>query len=184
MADTLTIDGIHAAITEQLAAEFPTFQTVGDYERQKGHIKVPAAFLNLESFEPCDDGDGEDGTERLVVNLRWELRVLLGPPGASNERAARGLAVNLAKWVQGNRFGLSIHPAKFLRGESDKFTPELDHYTPWLIEFEQCAHLGESVWDDDSAIPTTIFVGYEPNTGTDHVDDYVQVSSEDELPDL
>lgn len=184
MADTLTIDDIHAAITGQLAAAFHEFQTVGDYERQKGRINVPAAFLNLESFEPCDDGDGEDGTERLVVNLRWELRVLLGPPGASNERTARGLAVNLAKWIQGNRFGLTISPARFLRAESDKFTPELDHYTPWLVEFEQFARLGASVWDNDSVAPTTVFVGYAPNTGAAHIDEYVQVSSEDELPNL
>lgn len=177
MADPVTIEGLHEAIKQALAQAFPVLVKVDDYPTECGHIKVPAAFLDLVSIEPNED-NGEDGTGQLVASLRWEISLVLGLTTQKNKRAARALAANVALWVQGNRFGLHIPPAQFLRAAPDEFSPQLSRHTPWVVEFGQEIHLGESAWDGTGVIPSAVYVGFEPDTGLDHVDDYLEVVSE------
>lgn len=177
MADPVTLESLHEAIKQALLEAFPTLGDVDDYPTEPGHIKVPAAFLDLVSIEPNGD-DGEDGTGRLVASLRWEISLVLGLATQGNKRAARSLAANVALWVKGNRFGLRVAPAQFLRAAPDEFSPQLSRHTPWVVEFEQEVLLGESVWDETGIVSTTVYVGIDPDTGPDHVDDYREVVSE------
>ena len=182
MADALTIEGIHEGIKQALAEAFPQLVTVDDYPTEEGHIKTPAAFLNLSAIEPDSDGNGEDGTERLAALLRWEISLVLGLPTQATKRAARALAASVAVWVQGARFGLCVGRAQFIRAEQDEFSPVLGRHTPWVVEFELSAAFGASVWDEDSApAPSEVYLGFEPDTGAEHLADYVLVNT-DELP--
>lgn len=175
MADTVTIEALTKGIKEGLKKGFPDFQTVDDYPTVEGAISTPAAFLNLSAIEP----DNQDGTGRLVTVLRWEISVVLGKvPTQEVKRNTRILAANLALWVQGNRFSLPVREAGFVRAEPDEFSPTLSRYAPWVVEFEQSVPLGESVWDGTAIVPDTVYVSWEPDTGPDHVEDYVEVVSE------
>lgn len=182
MADAVTIESLHEGIKQALSEAFTELKTVDDYPTEKGRIATPAAFLDLAALEPDAEG-GEDGTERLVMTLRWELYLVLGLPVPEVKRAVRTLAANVALWVQGNRFGLPVRPAQFIRAEPNDFSPGLERYLPWVVEFEQTVLLGSSVWDADGVVPTELYLGYEPNTGPDHIDDYERVTG-DELPSL
>ncbi len=178
MADTLTIEDIHEGIKEALSKAFPSLETVDDYPTEEGKIATPAAFLNLAAIEPDDEGDGDDGTERLISTLRWELSLVLGKvPTKEIKRQTRVMAANVSLWVKGNRFGLRVRPAAFMRAEPDDFSPVLSRYAPWVVEFEQTVALGESVWDDTAVVPDAIYVSMVPYTGLEHVDDYVEVTA-------
>lgn len=172
--NSIDLDAAHDAVLAAIRAAFPVFQTVDDYARVSKTIQTPACFLTLAEFEP-EEGDGGTGTGQLSVALRWEFRVVLGIRDIDSARNVRKLAADIALWGHGNRFGMLAGASRFIRAEPDEFSPKLQHYDPWLVEFEQGILLGESVWSDEGVAPSEILVGYVPDVGPGHEDDYEEV---------
>jgi len=181
MANQIDLDTAHSAILEALKAQFPAFQTVGDYGvfsvKGSNKLKVPAAALYLASFDSQDSGS--IATDQLAITARWELRIVLDKRTQDFERQLCKISADVALWVQGNRFGLPAAPAEFMRAEPDQFDPAVVHLSPWVIEFEQTYLLGQSVWDGSGPVPSAVYVAYEPDTGPEHIDNYEKVN---ELP--
>ena len=90
--------------------------------------------------------------------------------------AVRLLASQIAQQLDGERFDLPVQPARVGGCWPDEFDTELDQYEVWRIVFTQDVLLGDSTFDDSGIIPETLFVGYSPETGLPHEDDYQELT--------
>jgi hypothetical protein len=178
MADAvteITLDALHAAIETAIKAAFPDLQTVEFYRDDRGdHIPVPACLLELTEFEntPTDDA----GTGQIAMNARFEARFILGFKTPKVKLEARKLAAAFAAWLKLRRWpGVPTDEAQVIGAYPDDFAPELDKYEVWRVEWQQLVFLGESAWKNDGVPVTTVFIGFAPNTGPEHIQDYVQL---------
>lgn len=183
----LTIEALQAGIEESLRQAFPNVSVHG-YDHlttkrgtDRTRLHLPALMLSLAAVEP----DAPTATGQLATSLRWELRVICSKNGGKSEIAVRELAVRVAAFVNGNRFGLPIRGAQFVAAGDDLFNPELAALEPWLVEFEQSACFGLSCFTDDFITPEEVYVSMKPKIGLKHMNDYERVTEDviDELRD-
>lgn len=185
MADAVTeisLDALHDAIVAAVAAAFPSLQTVEFYRPDRKAMRLPGCLLEIEEFDGAPDLD--PGTGQLAMMARFQARFVLGfkTPGVQLE--ARKLATafaawlhKLSRWPDPARPGkkLPTGPAEIIGAYPDSFSPELDEYEVWRVEWQQAIHLGESEWKYDGVVPTTVFVGIAPETGLPNIDKYRQL---------
>jgi len=169
------ITDLHNAIIVEITDKIAGIQTSGFYPKLRAAVAVPAVFVNLASLEPGSD----PGTQQLAVIARFEARVIVADKEGS-ELQVRELAAEVARIIHCNNFGVDVTTAKLVAVGSDGFSPELDAYDVWLVEWEHEFHLGDSIWDGESVRPETIFIGYAPKIGEEFESDYTVL--EGELP--
>jgi hypothetical protein len=181
-----TLDAVHSGIVAAISAHFPDLATVEFYRLDRKVLHVPACILELTSMERFKDPD--PGTEQLAVMAQFEAKFVISfRQGAANPKLeARKLAAAFAAFAKFRRWGCPIGPAEILGIYPDDFDPELDQFEVWRVEWEQIIHLGESVWNaPPDWVPTEVYLGFAPNIGPDHVDDYIGPLTgniEDNLP--
>lgn len=179
-ADTeISLDDLHQAILDKIAAQFPDLVTVDDYRDDRKTLPVPACLVELTDMEGSPEND--PGTEQLCVLSHWEARIIIGFRTADAKREIRKLAGALGAFVHLQRWGLPVSPAEVTSIGPDEFSPELDRYEVWRVEWQQRLNLGKSVWDNDGTIPTQVLVSWSPDIGPDHVDDYMPVETPEDL---
>lgn len=177
-ADTeITLDGLHQAILDTLTADFPALQTVDDYPDDRQRVQVPAALVELTELTAAPDDD--PGTGQLAMEAQFELRYLIGWRGTNQGRVIRANVAALAHFIHQQRWGLPVEPARVLVCEPDEFSPELDQYLVWRIEWAQIIHIGANEWIDDGETPTEVWVGISPLIGPEHEEFYTR---EDDKP--
>lgn len=177
-ADTqIDLDALHDAIVTQLRGAFPELATVDDYPEDRQRIAVPAALLELTEMTAVPDDD--PGTGQLALELQFELRYVVGFRGANQGRLIRRNAAALAHFIQHNQWGLPVEPARVMVCEPDAFSPELDQYLVWRIEWAQVVHIGENEWLDTGIPPREVWVGVDPRIGPEHLPDYRLVYFDD-----
>ncbi|NRP55904.1 hypothetical protein XFRB_11235, partial [Xylella fastidiosa] len=80
MADThtdISLDALHTAIRDQIAAQFPDLATVTFYQDDEDHqLPMPACLLTLSEIEPAPENDA--GTGQFPALLRFQARLVLG----------------------------------------------------------------------------------------------------------
>lgn len=166
-ADTeISLDALHEAVIARIAAAFPHLQTVADYPDDRQRISAPAALIELTEMTAVPDDD--PGTGQLALELQFELRYIVGFRGPSQGRLIRSNAAALAHFIQHNQWGLPIEGARVMVCEPDAFSPELDQYHVWRIEWAQVVHIGANEWIDDGETPTEVWVGMSPLIGPRH----------------
>lgn len=156
---------LHEAIKAQLAAAFPMFKLVDYYIDEHDELTaedMPALLFELTELETGEDHD--PGTEQWATESRWEARVVL-PYRTPNARLqARVLAGNLSVFLhKRNRWqGQNGGEIKVIGAFRDDFSPELDRFEVWRVEWAQCLHLGESVFADENAgdVPGDVQIRY------------------------
>jgi hypothetical protein len=161
MADALTeidLDDLHDAIETQIAAAFPTLQTVEFYREDRKTVVAPACLLELVEFETAG-AEPDPGTGQLAMLARFEAELILGFRTANAKREARKLAANLAAFLHLRRWtGIVTGPGEVVGCYKDDFAPELDQFEVWRVEWSHIIHLGQSVWVPDGSItPTTVY---------------------------
>lgn len=171
------LDALHAAIVEDIKAQFPDLQTVEFYrtDERKG-MPLPAVILDLTEFENQPDAD--PGTEQLAVTARFEAEIIMGFRVPNVKREVRKFAAAFAAWMRLRRFTReNVHtgPAQVIGCYPDDFNPELDQYEVWRVEWSTVLHLGNTVWTNEGTIPTQVFLGQAPDIGAGHEDDYTRV---------
>lgn len=170
------IEDLHNAILSDITSNIAGIATSGAYPKLQAAIAVPAVFVDLVSLEPGVD----PGTNQLALVARFEARVIVN----SNDNGpmkVRELAVEIAKVINQKQFGMKVSCAKIVGISPDTFAPELDVYDAWLVEWEHEFDIGVSVWDGTGIIPTEILLGYSPEIGTPHENDYVGIATEPPL---
>lgn len=173
---TVTIENIHQAVLDTVAKAFPLFKTVAedaplvtDTGDATGKLPyaAPACIVSMPLFE----SKKPECADLLPVDLHFELRIVGAYSGEGADRKTRQLAGALAQCIEGNRFGLPMRGAEFVRAKADTTLPALHHLCPWLIEFTLSVYLGTEE-GDDFTMPEKVYVSMAPEVGLAHIDKY------------
>ena len=183
MSEVNTLTQIHEAILAELRARFTDrVTTFTAYQLAATEpIDTPALLLDLDLGEVGRD----TGDERLPVALSWTLYCLLSSNTDNPELQVREFAIEATQAVYRSQFGLPgvlSMPRDLIAGPA-AFRGGDDGYAAWWISWTCDAHVGRSIWSG-TAVPDRVWLGFEPNVGPDHVDDYVQVASLADLPQI
>ena len=172
------LDALHQAILDDLRNQFPELKSVEDYPDHRQRVSVPAALLELTEMTPVQDE--QSGTEQAVMDALFELRYIVGWRGDNQGRLIRRNVAALAQHIHHNRWGQTIQPAQLVACEPDEFSPELDQYLVWRIDFTHQIFLGESVFLDDGTLPQEVYVGVDPRIGPEWEDSYTKVAGDEQ----
>jgi hypothetical protein len=178
MADAnteLTLGGLHDAIEAQLAAAFPAFRTVQFYRDDESEsLPTPALLLEMTEAEPAPDRDS--GTGQWHAFARFEGRIIMSARSGAAKREIRKAATALATWLNLRRFaGVPTDECQVIACERDEFSPKLDRFEAWRVEWVQLVMLGESAWINDGIVPEELYIGFAPDIGAAHELDYTRV---------
>lgn len=173
MAQQINLTALHEAIKTGLSTAL-TGVNVDYYDRPGEKLVVPAVRFELEQITAANPSD--TGTEQLEVELTFSAECVCTYK-QGGKLAVRLLSAQVAKLVDGNRWGLPVSAGQFASAAPESFSEE---YETWRVQWAHTALLGASIWDGNGILPTEIWLGFAPEIGPDHVADYVQV---DQLPE-
>ena len=182
----IDLDKLHSAIVADIKAQFPQLVTVEFYQddpESRKKLPIPACLLTISELEA--DNDADPGTEQLAVIATFEAAFVIN--SIRTPRAAlaiRTLSAAFMAWLRKRRWSNPDVPGKNLPtgeamvtgGYPDDFSPEIDKFEVWRVEWQQRIHLGESVWNDEGITPTTVYLGWKPDIGNGNEEDYEQVA--------
>lgn len=171
----ISLDALHQAIIDRIAAQFPAVVTVEDYREDRKRIPLPAILIELDELDGAPDDD--PGTEQLAARARWVARIIIGFRTANAEREIRKLAAALGAFIHQQRWGQPVEAAQVLSIAPDTFDPELDQYVVWSVEWQQVVHLGASVWVPDGELPETVLYSYVPRVGEPYEPEYTELEN-------
>jgi len=172
----VSLDALHQAIIDAIQAKFPDLATVEFYREDRKGLQLPACLLELTEWENAPNDD-DPQTEQLAVDARFEAHLILGFRTPEVKLAIRKLAASFGAFLRFKRWpGVSCGAAQVIGAYKDDFSPELDEYECWKVEWVQRITLGETVWKNDGTVPIAVFIGFTPEVGVPHVDKYVQVA--------
>lgn len=191
MADANTqvsLADFHTAVVSDIHAAFPDLATVQFYREEDdrkplAESDLPACLLQVTEFETVPEEDG--GTGQLPVQMRCEARLVLSFKTPAAKLAIRTLAAAFAAWMRKRRFTnpndtakkLPTGAAEVVGAYADDFSPELDQFEVWRVEWLQGADLGATVWGPGDAPPTVVLASFSPAVGTPHVGAYQVIFS-------
>lgn len=171
----ISLDALHQAIIDRIAAQFPAVVTVEDYREDRKRISLPAILIELDELDGAPDDD--PGTEQLAARARWVARIIIGFRTANAEREIRKLAAALGAFIHQQRWGQPVEAAQVLSIAPDTFDPELDQYVVWGVEWQQVVHLGASVWVPDGELPEAVLYSYVPRVGEPYEPEYTELEN-------
>lgn len=181
MADANTevsLEALHTAIRDQIAAAFPAFRTVEFYRDDESEtMPTPACLLEMVEAEPQPESDV--GTQQWPVLLRFEARIVMAHRSGATPLEIRKAATALATWLNLRRWGPATptDPCQVIACEPDEFAPLLAKFKAWRVEWVNRADLGESVWMNVGGVVPDALYSWAPDIGAAHVDDYTQVDN-------
>lgn len=184
MADTglgIDLEVLHAAITANIKQHFTSLKTVAAYleeidRKPLSSNKMPACVFELSELEPSPSDD--PGTDQLALNARFEARLIIGfrTPKAKVEirklAAAFAHFLRLRQWVGQDGAKIPGGPAQVVSVLPDEFSPDLDRYEVWRVEWIQRIYIGDSVWNDDGFTPNTPLYSWSPKIGDGYAHEY------------
>lgn len=167
-------DALNAAIVAGISGAFSTFQTVEFYRPDRTQLPLPAILLELAELETADT---DPGTGQIAMVARFEARIILSFDTVNVKQEIRKIAASLAAFLNLRRWpGVITDPATVIGCYEDDFSPELDRFEVWRVEWSHQFNVGTSVWVDSGITPTTVFLGYEPRVGEGNEGNYFQIS--------
>lgn len=166
------------AIADQIKNNIVGLQTCEAYPVVKKAIKLPAVLIEVEQIPAAFEAEGE----QLQIEAQFAARVIVDRVNQTDtiqthEMQVRDLSIEvMQQLIKGGRFGLNyVGNAEGITAAEDGLKPELDGYNTWVVEWRMMIEIGASVWDDSGVVPTEIFLGFDPETGPAHINDYIQV---------
>jgi hypothetical protein len=61
--------------------------------------------------------------------------------------------------------GISADACQVIACEPDEFTPKVDRFEVWRVEWVNLVLLGASIWHNDGTIPVEPYYVFTPNVG-------------------
>lgn len=169
----INLQAFVASIVSSIGAAFPTLQTVEAYDPERGEFALPALFLRIDDMEGVPEDD--PGTSQLALLVRFEAFLILGFRSPSALLNAPAMAAAIAHHAHMQRWGHPVRPAEVTLVEPDEFTPELDRFVVWRVDFQHLIHVGESIWTNDGTIPTQVLASWAPKIGPANESEYVDI---------
>ena len=179
MSNTPTFDlaTLHASIKSEITDAFPNLKSVDSYPRAGEKISTPAIYFELDSIDVMSPSDM--GTEQVMVSLSFNAYCVMSYKG-TGKLAVRTLAAQFMQWVKGRRFSQSIGVAQPASADPDRLVGDAgNEYEVFRVSWtHEPAFLGESVWDYSGVVPTEVYLGFDPLTGPEHIEDYTKIFPE------
>lgn len=158
----------------------------GRFTQQELHLfatQTPAvrvALLSVPSVEMRPDR-----TRYLTLTLAAYVATI-NRPQLRRDVAAQNIVQALALLIPDNAFistGTGTGAEAFRAENLYAGGEESKGCTIWACTWTQGLCVGEDVFgpDENFVVPTELYLGFDPDTGPDHVDDYILV---DELPEV
>lgn len=180
------------AIVTDIKARFPSMVNVEffpDEPEANTRMPVPAILIDVSEMEA--DSESDPGTEQLAVRMSFSAFVIIsGLQDGNTKLQIRLLAASLVSWLNMRLWRdpsdpgtdddpnyLASDPARPIGAYRDDFDPRLDQYEVWRVDWEQVLYLGQSAFDT-AFLPTTVWLGLDPNIGEGHKQDYIQVAGD------
>lgn len=170
---------LHSKTLQYLTTVLPAGYTCMAYPETQIYKKLPLPCLVLEmvDFEPAPI---QPNDERSKFTCRFEARIVNDPINAAAELTIRETALKVAHAVRNNNYGMKgVGFGVVVQSGFDALSHEFnDSYLCWVIEFTHDITVGEEgfTWWTDNPVPLKFFVGFEPDTGPDHIEDYTEVT--------
>lgn len=176
---------LHVAIVEVAAAAFPGVH-FEFYREDRKSLPMgtgapgadPRAYALLEMTE-LDADEFDPGTEQQAMVARFEAEFIIKSLQPDAKVKIRSLAASFAAFL---RKQSRFKPADVLQGNArvvgcykDDFSPELDKYEVWRVEWTQTVWFGDAT-EPLPPIPTQILYSYVPMIGIPHEPDYADLS--------
>ncbi|MDR0672518.1 MAG: hypothetical protein LBF93_02395 [Zoogloeaceae bacterium] len=137
-----TLSELHTAIFDYLTVALPGAHVLPPYPDLRRTIKaLPAVLVELSGMEPGDD----PGTGEVAFIGRFSGRVIVDPNLPEADMEAREIAIRLAVALSRQDFGLPIGIARLVDMGEDGFSPDLDGYLVWLVEWTHSFNQGEAL---------------------------------------
>ena len=182
---------LHQAIVEVSAAAFPgvhfefyredrTSLPFGD--GLAGHDPMAYALLDLAEFEPGDTADPGTGQQAMIA--KFEAEIVMKSLPADARLSVRALAAAFAAFI---RKQVRFRPDLVFQGQArvagcykSDFSPELDQYEVWRVEWMQEVWLGQgTIWMPDPSIPAPpnqVLFSFVPVVGTAYEPEYKDIT--------
>jgi hypothetical protein len=172
-----TIDLAHEAVMNFVRETFPDLQQVTAYGENREEIQMPAFMFELEEFE-MGELENDVGTGQISLITRW-CGYFIELFNVENVKTVlRSRAGEFAFKIHNNRLGLRCDPCRFIRADPESFKPSLEKFEVFKVEWSQVIILGDVPQEPD----LSIYLGFEPNVGLAHKDDYILLGQGVDLP--
>ena len=136
-----TLSELHTAIFDHLTAALPGVHVLPPYPDIRRAIKaLPALIVELTGLEPGDD----PGTGEVALIGRFTGHVIVDPNLPEANMRVREIAIALARELNRQDFGLPIGIARLADMGEDGFSPDLDSYLVWAVEWTHSFNQGEA----------------------------------------
>lgn len=169
---------LHEDIASAIKAQFPALKLVAFYHEEQDRTppdmgtQLPACLLELVEMELDEKEDPQ--TDQLALWARFEARLMIGFNTPQAKIQIRQLAAVFATWIHKTpRFhGESPSGAHLIGIHRDDFSPLIDKYEIWCVEWREVLWLGETVWTDEGQTPANPVFGFAPDIGQGNEDKY------------
>lgn len=183
------INDLREAVKDELAATFDRADVethAGRFdlgELKKFIARAPAiriAVLGVDQ-EDAETGDGDLWQVRMGAFIVTKDTAKAGEGRINRDAAALNMVTAALPIIRAGRFGENIMRADRVRARN-LHTDSLQEYgaTLWAIEWRHRVALEDSVFLEDGVVPHTVYLGFAPEIGLGHEDDYIQIGGDDE----
>lgn len=182
-ASNLDLVSLHDAIVEAFRVHF------GDLLRDVSaftpalltstspDVQTPAALIDLERMTSAED----DGTGRNAITCDFCVYCVLSRQTDRAELQVRNFAAQAYALIERNRWGFAgdaVDLPTLITAQPDASTKgptDAQSYESWCVQWQQVVRLGPCLHEPPIPRPHTVWLGFWPETGPAHVDDYLQV---------
>lgn len=142
---------------------------------QRGPLKQVPAVLPALALEYAGMLPGRDpGNGQTALICRLQARLLVERDDAEAEALALRNVASLAVLLRAQNWGLELEPVSFIQAQPELDNPVLASCRVWLVEWQQPVLLGATEWPWEDQPPGSLVIGFDPETGPGHEDDYFE----------
>lgn len=165
-----------AAIKAGLETQFDWVESVETWPNNRDRLQTPALLVEIGEMDVGDD----PGTGETKLNCQVSIYVVIRDSQETDSVSSLDTAASIAAYLRLNRFGLPVGPS-FVRGAyPDVWQPELEEFNVWRVDYETSIRVGEDGFaPGESYELQQVWLGRDPNTGSEHVDDYKLIYDKD-----
>ncbi|NOI20825.1 hypothetical protein F0223_21615 [Vibrio coralliilyticus] len=183
MSQSITLDEYHDAVVNWFKSneKLTWIKTVAAYPELEAGFQTPAIFFGIPNWSKAES---QKTNGQKTYELDCQVLLVMDMSREAVQKEIRNAAMLLNYELDDQRFGLKTKGSQVTSSEEDAFNPELDDYVVWSVRYTHEVEVGAI----EGALLAEIFdltarrmVGYTPNVGNAHKDDYEQVYPEPEV---
>ncbi len=180
-----TLTELREAVTSRFDALFAKADVAGHAGRfgtedlRRFILKSPAirvAILGLDAARE-ESGGSTVWPVRMAAFLVTRDAIEAGKGKIPRDEAAMNMVGALVTEIHENRFGVLSEPAERVRAKNlHSDTLQEKGATLFAIDWIQPVPLTSDAFQEEGVVPTDLYLGIAPEIGTEHVDDYIQIT--------